>query len=327
MSLLDNQLSEEEAAMRQSDMPFSIEPLSSELRFGKVIEGIKAEHLRDEDVRARLRRIWIEDGLVLFRSDEIDEQFHLDLSRIFGPLEQHPVAGTRSAAHPELSTMKSSHTIVELDGVRGSGYVGWHTDLRYVEHINHGGVLRAIRPTETGGITGFIDLIAAYDSLPQDMKDAAEQLNVVYQAVAYDKFRYGALGDFKLIEVADFITKAWDRAHIDFPPVVHPMVFVQPETGRKVLNISPFFAMYIEGKNDEAGHALLKRYCDHICNRPAYRHKWSTRDLILWDNWRMLHSVTPVPLGEERIMQRTNIMGDYGAGRMLVPRSPVAADA
>ena len=37
--------------------------------------------------------------------------------------------------------------------------------------------------------------------------------------------------------------------------------------------------------------------------------------MVLWDNWRMLHSVSPAPASEERVMQRTTIKGDYGLGR------------
>jgi taurine dioxygenase len=103
----------------------------------------------------------------------------------------------------------------------------------------------------------------------------------------------------------------------DFPPVAHPLVFVQPETGRKVLNYSPFFAMYVEGMAPEESHALLKELSAHILDSPAYHHKWSTDEMILWDNWRMLHSVTPAPLDQERVMQRTTIKGDYGVGRKL----------
>ncbi len=107
------------------------------------------------------------------------------------------------------------------------------------------------------------------------------------------------------------------RLDRDFPPVSHPLVFVQPETGRKVLNLSPFFAMYVEELGDQEGHELLLELSAHILDSRAYHHRWSTDEMILWDNWRMLHSVTPVPLDEERVMQRTTIKGDYGVGRRL----------
>jgi taurine dioxygenase len=60
-----------------------------------------------------------------------------------------------------------------------------------------------------------------------------------------------------------------------------------------------------------------------VLDCPAYQHAWTTGEMILWDNWRMLHSVSPAPANQERVMQRTTIKGDYGAGRKLP--FPVAA--
>ncbi|MGB8365091.1 MAG: TauD/TfdA family dioxygenase [Rhizomicrobium sp.] len=37
-------------------------------------------------------------------------------------------------------------------------------------------------------------------------------------------------------------------------------------------------------------------------------------DMLIWDNWRMLHSVTGMDPKYGRRMQRTTIKGDYGLG-------------
>ena len=39
--------------------------------------------------------------------------------------------------------------------------------------------------------------------------------------------------------------------------------------------------------------------------------------MILWDNWRVLHSATGIPEDETRVMYRTTISGDYAQGRKL----------
>ena len=111
----------------------------------------------------------------------------------------------------------------------------------------------------------------------------------------------------------------------DFPPVVHPMVFTQPDTGRKVLNISPFGALHILGQDDAEGHALLQRLVDHLVACPAYYHGWKPSEMLLWDNWRMLHCAKGVQAHIARSMQRTTIAGDYALGRWAEPmRSGIA---
>ncbi len=149
-------------------MSFTVEPLSPDLTFGKTVRGLTSADIRDEAVRKQLRHHWVVDGMVVFRDGEINEEFHLALSRIFGPLEAHPVKEILTAGKPELITLVSKPedaTVVEIDGEEGGGFLGWHTDLVYMQEINHGGILRALTPSKVGGITGFIDQIDAYNRL------------------------------------------------------------------------------------------------------------------------------------------------------------------
>ena len=301
-------------------MSFTVEPLSPELAFGKTIRGLTSQHIRDPEVCDLLHRHWIEDGMVVFRDGEINEQFHLALSKIFGPLEAHPVRELLTEGKPELITLYSTPedtTVVDVDGDVGGGYLGWHKDLVYVEQINHGGILRALKASKIGGRTGFIDQIDAYDRLPDELKQQIEGLHVVYRLGSFDQMKYMTRAKFRVVQTAASAQSVIDSVEKHFPPVSHPLVFVQPETGRKVLNLSPFFAMYIEELGPEHGHELLTILAHHVLDSPAYHHAWSSNEMILWDNWRMLHSVSPAPIDQERVMQRTTIKGDYGVGRKL----------
>ena len=82
----------------------------------------------------------------------------------------------------------------------------------------------------------------------------------------------------------------------DFPPVTHPLVYTQAETGRKVLNLAPMFAVGIEDMDPAEGDALMERLIAH-CTRAtyAYWHRWRAGDMVIWDNWRTLHSGEGVP--------------------------------
>lgn len=307
---------------RQGRKPitFTVTPLSPQLTFGKTVHGLTAGHIADPGICAQLRRLWVEDGLVVFRGGDINEDFHLALSRVFGPLESHPISELHTQGKPELITLFSTPentTVLEVDGEVGGGYLGWHKDLVYVEQINHGGVLRALKASTVGGRTGFIDQIDAYDRLPADLKRHIEHLHVVYRLGSFDDMKYMTRARFRVIQTAASAQSVIDSVAKRFPPVSHPLVFVQPETGRKVLNLSPFFAMYIEELGVDGGHELLTRLAHHVLDSPAYHHAWTTDEMILWDNWRMLHGVSPAPLSEERVMQRTTIKGDYGVGRKL----------
>lgn len=302
-------------------MSYKVEALRDGLGFGRQVIGLRPADIEKDTVRAELRDYWTSDGLVVFRGSEVTPAFQIELSRVFGELELHPIRELRDAEHPELITLVSDQSkegLFEVDGVPSVAFLPWHSDLVFVDRINHGGLLTAKTLTSWGGETGFIDQVQAYDRLPDELKQEIEDLEIVYQLCVNPGYsRYGTKSRVKTLRTSDFEKSVAPRLDTDFPPVVHPAVFVQPDTGRKVLNVSPFGALHIFGRDDEAGHALLQRLCDHLVACPTYYHSWRPSEMLLWDNWRMVHAVTGAPPDEVRIMQRTTIRGDYGLGRKL----------
>ena len=186
-----------------------------------------------------------------------------------------------------------------------------------MDTINHGGILRAAVLPRRGGETGFIDRIAAYAALPDDLKQRIEGLRVIHQFLAdATKAPFGERPD-KCLQLSRNIRIALDHPSVQ-TPVTHPLVYTQKETGRKVLNVSPWHALAIEGMENAQGDALLKEVIDRLI-RPelAYYHHWQPDDMVLWDNWRMLHCACGVPPDEQRKMRRTTIAGDYALGRRV----------
>ena len=74
----------------------------------------------------------------------------------------------------------------------------------------------------------------------------------------------------------------------------------------------------VVGRSADEGDALLREVCDEIvavANDLSYFHQWKPTDMVVWDNWRVLHSVSGMPPEHPRCMHRTTIAGDYGLGR------------
>lgn len=297
-----------------------VEKLEAGLPFGVQVRGLGPADLEDDATVAELRELWIRHGVIVFREVDDAPEFQIALSRCFGALEPHPVQELWVDGYPDLISLASrpeSGNILEIEGKTVANWIPWHSDLSYVPKINRGGLLRVTQATSWGGETCFGDQIDAYDRLPQRLKARVEGLEILYQLKILDTTRYARRHDVKLLRASHTLEALRKRVDTDFPPVAHPAVYVQKETGRKVLNVSPLFAEGIVGMRAEEGGALLDELVDHIESCPAYRHAWGESEMILWDNWRMLHAVTGGPIDEVRIMRRTTIGGDYGYGRTL----------
>ena len=87
-------------------------------------------------------------------------------------------------------------------------------------------------------------------------------------------------------------------------------------TGEKVVHLSPYGARGIEGMETAEGHALLcEIWGDVERTLQPYYHQWKLTDMLIWDNWRMLHMACGCDPACDRVMHRTTIKGDYGLGR------------
>jgi taurine dioxygenase len=309
---------------------FDTAPLPGQHRFGCVVTRLSPEAIDEPATRKALHDLWIEKGLVVFKGVAGGMDTQIRLSRIFGEPEVHPMmVGTDiRTEHKALAPIeydRESGNLYEVRGVQLGGYLPWHFDGAYVDRINHGGILRPEVLPGRGGDTGFIDQIAAYEMLPEGLREKIEGLSVLY---AYQpdltKPKFGDRAD-RIIQMSELFRKGMDHPSVQVR-AIHPLVYTQAVTGRKVLHVSPWFAEGIEGMENAAGDALLAEVIGYVL-RPdlTYFHRWEPGDMVLWDNWRMLHSATGVPADEKRIMRRTTIVGDYGLGRREAKReaSPV----
>ena len=302
--------------------PIERRPLTPD--FGAEIIGVDLSKPIDEPTRRAIHDAWIDAGILLFRGADQDDEAQMRLSSIFGEMEPAATADLNDPTNKFMMTLAYDPAdqtgrpapFYNVGGIDLAGWLGWHWDQAFMPTIVRGAVLRMTIPATTMGETGFSDAIAAYDRLSDAMKARIADLEVVYEF--NPDFCSGQFGFPKDIRRLDIKTKgggAWD-----FPPVVHPLVITQRETGRKVLKLSPMHARYVLGMDKAESDALLTELAEHIGDpRFAYFHQWQKNDMMVWDNWRMVHSATGVPLDVERHARRTTIAGDYKVGRYLDP--------
>jgi taurine dioxygenase len=301
-------------------MGYSLSPLPGQSEFGVVVTGFQPEMLDDAGVRKDLYDLWIDKGVIVFR-ELAGHATHIRLSEVFGEPEEHPLLRgitdqpRESKLIVDIEFDGKMGSLYEVDGELRGSWLPWHSDSVYTDSINHGGILWSITVPERGGETGFIDQIAAYDSLPEELKQRIEGLNVLYRYdVDSSKMKFGKGAD-RCVYLDPFITRTNQHA-TTAQRSIHPLVYTQKETERKVLNISPWFADAIEGMETPEGDALLAEVIDRATREErAYYHHWVPGEMVLWDNWRMMHCAAGVPVGMKRHMRRTTIAGDYALGR------------
>ena len=307
-------------------MGIAVAELDGALSFGAVVTGLTRDVLRDDSIRALLRRLWVERGLIVFREAE-GQAMQLALSRVFGTLKRHGIdAVNNDESCAELLDVDYRPGVggtVEIGGEALGAWLPWHFDDSYQDILCRGGILRPVILPERGGDTGFIDRAAAYDALPVSLKQRIAGLSVLYRIeLDQRKQRFGRHHGMRVLTDSDYTARIM-ASMADKPRAIHPLVCAKPDDGRLVLNLSPAYAEAIEGLDPAESDALLADLAERCQgNTLPYFHRWRPGDMVAWDNWRLLHCACGVPADMPRRLHRTTIGGAYPYGRFEGGMSP-----
>ena len=94
---------------------------------------------------------------------------------MFGENQEHPLLRELDLPREKKVSITIDEVgggVYEVHGEELAGWLAWHKDSIYTDQLNHGGILWSLTVPERGGQTGFIDQIAAYDALPDDLESA-----------------------------------------------------------------------------------------------------------------------------------------------------------
>ena len=269
---------------------FDIAPLSPVL--GAEVRGIDLREL-DEDTFTELQDAFSAFKVLFFRDQGINTQQHVAFAERWGVLEDHPFLPAKDGYDQLVSLAKDEETV----GVENQ----WHSDVSWREVPSLGSVLRAVEVPSVGGDTLFADMTAAYEGLPDDIKQRIDG------AVAVHDFTqsFGAMMDAE--------TRA--ERQKSYPPARHPVVRTHPVTGAKILYVNRIFTSHIVGMDRAESDALLERLCRET-SVPEYqcRFRWQKNSVAFWDNRAVQHYAASDYWPAKRIMERATIIGERPVG-------------
>lgn len=287
-------------------MSLSLVPLAGSVAF--EIRGIDPGRLTDAD-RAALREAFLHHSVLVLRRIPLTPDSQLAMAEAFGEPEIHPIANGRLEGHPAILVPKPYGAPTSDDPEAIIGRIDWHADLTYTTTPPRGALLRAVTIPPEGGQTGFIDTAAVFDALPASEQDRLEPLEAIHDLARAQRL----LG----LDMESEQTRAVARR---FPPVAQRLVLHDPATGRRCLNVSPFFSEAILGLPEAEGLALLRKLTDFATQaRFVYWHDWQPDDLVIWNNYRTLHAAAGHKQKHTRTLHRATLKGEAVLGRVPTP--------
>ena len=290
----------------------TLEPIaaaaSSELRInpfnaplGAEVVGLDLTQPLDDTVFRRIHRAHLDHHVLVFRNQRITPAQQIAFSRRFGPLQVHVLRQFQLHGHPEILVVSNVKQDGKPVGLGDAGHY-WHSDLSYKDKPSLGSMLHAQQLPADGGDTLFANMHLAYDTLPTVLKKAVEG-----RAGEHDYLAQYA----QLQRRSPWRPDLTEAQKAEVPPVLHPVVRIHPETGRRALFVSEHFTTRIIGLPEDESRALLDELFAHSV-RPehVYRQHWQAHDMVFWDNRSVMHLATGCPDDQARTLYRTTIEGD-----------------
>jgi taurine dioxygenase len=241
-----------------------------------------------------------------------------ELKRLSDQFGEVQMLGTSKFNEPGLPAVSILSNIVENGkpiGVPDAGQA-WHTDMTYNSGGERGFVNILVAyavPMRDGkplGATEFTNTQAAYEGLPEDIKQRFADATAVHDYCKYwDMMRREKGSKRPALTPEERAAK---------PPVRHPVFLTHPITGRKVIYVNPGYVHAIDGLPADESARMLDYLFQHVL-KPEYRyvHRWAVRDVLIWDHIGTWHNaVGDYGPNEPRLMKRCQVM----ANRIFDPK-------
>ena len=256
----------------------------------------------DDRVFAEIHDAWIRYKVLFFRDQTAFSSAHMEeLGRRFGEIDEPPKALPTAAGAPHVA-------VIETNGDKRTYVDYWHTDLAYKKRPASVSILRARQVPRVGGDTLWVNMEAAYDDLPADVKRRVAGLRTYN---SYEKslrsYNEYALRDGRDLLSEDVIARRVE----EHPPVEHPLVRTHPVTGNRSIYMSINATTHIMGLERSESDELLQ-FLYRLSDRPEHqaRLRWKADTVAIWDNRSTRHYATDDYFPERRVMERVMCIGE-----------------
>ncbi|KOT94793.1 MULTISPECIES: (3R)-3-[(carboxymethyl)amino]fatty acid oxygenase/decarboxylase [Streptomyces] len=276
-------------------------PESSAL--GVEIHDFDPRSASEQEIAELLHQVYTA-KIVVLKGQDLDSPGFIDLGRRLGEIDVYYEPMYHHPEYREIFVSSNVPADGKQIGVPKTGKF-WHADYQFMPRpFGLTLIYPQVIPKENRG-TYFIDMGRAYESLPQDLKDAIAGTRAEQSPRRYFKIRPS--------DVYRPVSELLEEIERKTPAVKHPTTFTHPVTGETVLYISEGFTCALENEAGERlDDSLVPRLLeatgqlDPECTHPlTHLQTYEEGDLLVWDNrsliHRALHTTTPEPAVSHRV--------------------------
>jgi taurine dioxygenase len=278
-----------------ADAALDVRPITPAI--GAEIHGVRLSGDLPAATVTAIRDALLRHRVAFFRGQgHLDEAEHQAFARLLGPL----------VPHPTVPSLAGTEAVLDIDG-EDSRASQWHTDVTFVPAFPLFSILRGVVIPPVGGDTVWANTVAAYETLPPALRGLADQLWALHSNV-YDYAARRPNATARQVRRYETVFKSTIHS------TEHPVVQAHPLTGEKAIILGYFVRRLLGVSAADSGH-LFAMLQDHVTRlENTVRWRWSTGDVVIWDNRTTQHKAIDDYGDQPRIVRRVTIDGPVSVG-------------
>jgi len=263
-------------------------------KFGLIVEDTNLRDVGGDHLFPEIRSAFETHSALLFKGQNLDDETHIKIAQLFGPLENREAMATGRDIDFEVSAVSNEdgEGVFDADSLRTldlQANMLWHTDSTFLPTPALVNILTATVVPSSGGQTELASTRVGWAGMPQTIK-AKLQNAIIWHRLSHSRSRISP-ELAKLGKMTRWPDRPWKA------------IWPNPVTGDEALYIASH-AFAIEGMGHEESEVLLEEVIS-FCTRAenVYSHEWEIGDVLIWDERSMLHRGQPWDYSEPRTLK------------------------
>jgi taurine dioxygenase len=291
-------LANESATSAARKQKMEIKKLSDHV--GAEVTGIDLRQPLDPETLQDLQKAIAENVALVFRDQKLEPAELQAAVAQFGELmpdqnQRYVVDGL-----PLVSVLSNRHKDTTGKQAKVAKNANWHTDHVNQEFPPKFTTLYAVELPDSGGGTAVANMHAAYESLPDELRERITPMKTENTLMSSTRFKTGN---------PDI---AQEQAESKTPPMVQPLVRTHPELGTKAIWFHKGKCERIIGMDPYETQDFLANLLETALKEEfVYIHQWKMGDLLFIDNRNGMHKARfDYDHSQHRKLYRILVRGD-----------------
>ena len=267
---------------------------------GAEVTGIDLRKPIDEETRQRLYDAVVDNVVLVIRDQKFEPAELQRAAELFGELMEDQNRLYLVDGHPLISVLSNRFKDSKGKPAKVGKNATWHTDHTNQEFPPKFTMLYPVALPDHGGGTAVCNMRAAYEALPEDLKERITPMKTANTLISSARFK---------IANAD-VLKAQQEAQV--PPTIQPLVRTHPDSGTKAIWFHKSKTERIVGMTPEETQEFLQELTDKITQPQfCYAHEYQKGDLLIIDDRASLHKAGfDFDHSQQRRLYRMLVRGD-----------------